>query len=198
MGTRADRPDDLVRLCGGKDELDVRRRLLDELQQGIEACRGHHMGFVDDVDLEATADRGKESPLSQIASIVDTAVAGRVDLDDIDTSRAVTRQVAAGLALTARYCPRTLLTVQRSSEDPGGCRLAAAARTREQVRVIDPVVRQRSLQWLSDVLLTDDLGERVWSVAAVERERGCRGWAWRGLVKQHLVLRVLDPVESRL
>ena len=64
--------------------------------------------------------------------------------------------------------------------------------------MIDPVVRQRSLQWLSDVLLTDDLGERVWSVAAVERERGWRGWAWRGLVKQRLVLRVLDSLESML
>jgi hypothetical protein len=48
------------------------------------------------------------------------------------------------------------------------------------------------------VLLTDDLGKEVWSIAAVERERGWRGWAGRGLVEQRLILRVLDPVESRL
>ena len=63
MGTRPDRPNDLVRLGGGEDELDVWRRLLDQLEQGIEACRGHHMGLVDDVDLEAAADRGEERPL---------------------------------------------------------------------------------------------------------------------------------------
>ena len=138
------------------------RRLLDELQQGVEACRVT-MGFVDDVDLEAAADRSEERPLAQIASVVDAAVAGRVDLDDIDASRAVASQIPAGLALTARHGPRSLLAVQGSCEDPGGCGLAASSRAREQIRVIDPLVCQGSLQWLSDVLLADDLGKGVGS-----------------------------------
>ena len=41
--------------------------------------------------------------------------------------------------------------------------------------MIDPVVGQGTLQRLGDVLLADDLGKRVRSVAAVERERGAAG-----------------------
>ena len=70
-----------------KTNFDVRRRFLHELQQGSEARCGHHVGFVDDVDLEAAAHRRKERPFPQITSVVDAAVAGRVDLDDIDASR---------------------------------------------------------------------------------------------------------------
>ena len=70
----------------GEDELDVRRRFLDELQQGVETCGSHHVGFVDDVNLEAAAHRREERPFPQIASVVHAAVTGRVDLDDIDAS----------------------------------------------------------------------------------------------------------------
>ena len=37
MRPRADRADDLLRLGRGEDELDVRRRLLDDLEQSVEA-----------------------------------------------------------------------------------------------------------------------------------------------------------------
>ena len=65
--------------CGGGSSTSFSRAL--------KPCRGHHVGLVDDVDLEAAADRREEGPLPQIASIVDAAVAGCVDLDDVDASR---------------------------------------------------------------------------------------------------------------
>ena len=40
--------------------------------------------------------------------------------------------------------------------------------------MVDPVVRQGALQWLGDVVLTDDLGKGVRTVTTVERERGLR------------------------
>jgi hypothetical protein len=57
MGTRADRRDDLVRLCGGKDELDVRRRFLDSLSSALKPAVVTIWALIDDVDLEAAADR---------------------------------------------------------------------------------------------------------------------------------------------
>ena len=54
VGPGADRPDDLLRLGCREDELHMLRRLLDDLQQGVEALRGDHVGLVDDVDLVAT------------------------------------------------------------------------------------------------------------------------------------------------
>ena len=78
----------LVRLGGGEDEDQEVRRLLDQLEQGVEALRGDHVRLVDDVDLVAVADRREERPLAQVTGVVDAAVAGRVDLDDVDASPA--------------------------------------------------------------------------------------------------------------
>ncbi len=172
VGTRADGADDLVRLGRREDELDVRRRLLDQLQQGVETLGRDHVGLVDDVDLVATRHRGEEGPFAQVTSIVHTAVTGRVDLDHVDAARAAAGQVPAGPTGPAGLGDRALLAVQCASENPGRGRLAAAAGTREQVGVVDPVVGQRPLQRLGDVGLADDVGEDVWAVAPVERKRG--------------------------
>ena len=95
VGPGTNRPDDLLRLGRREDELDVRRGLLDEFQQGVEALRGDHVGLVDDVDLVPRVHRGEEGPLTQITGVVDAAVGGRVNLDDVDRSGAATGQVAA-------------------------------------------------------------------------------------------------------
>ena len=55
--SRADRADDLVGLGGREDELDVLRRLFDDLQECVEAVFRDHVGLVDDVDLVAVASR---------------------------------------------------------------------------------------------------------------------------------------------
>ncbi len=169
---RADGADDLVGLGGGEDELQVRRRLLDELEQRVEALRRDHVGLVDDVDLVAAADRGEERALAQVAGVVDTAVTGGVDLDDVDTAGPAARQVAAALALAARVGDGALLAVERARQDAGTGGLAAAARAAEQVGVIDPVGRERVPQRVGDVVLTDDLGERLRPVAAIQGEGG--------------------------
>ena len=101
-------------------------------------------------------------------------------------------QVAAGLALAARLGDRAELAVERPGQDAGRGGLAAAARAGEQVGVVDPVVGQRPLQRLGDMLLADHVGEGVGPVAPVERQRGRvldpgRG----GLIEQRLVLTVL-------
>ena len=89
VGARADGGQHLVRLGGGEDEDEELRRLLDHLEQGVEALRGHHVGLVDDVDLVAAVDRGEEGAFAQVARVLDTAVAGRVDLDHVDRAGTV-------------------------------------------------------------------------------------------------------------
>ena len=64
--------------------------------------------------------------------------------------------------------------------------------------MVDPVVGQGSLQRLGDVVLADDLGKGVRTVAPVERERGLRALGRSRLGEQRLVLSVLDPVRPRL
>ena len=175
VGARADGADDLVRLGRREDELDVRRRLLDDLEQRVEALVRDHVRLVEDEDLVAVA-RGRErGALPQLAGVVDTAVARRVDLDDVQAARAAARQLDARLAHVARGVGGVLLGVLRAVEDAGedarGRRLAAAARAGEQVRVVDLTAAQRLPQGRGDVVLADHLGEVLGPVAAVQ---GCR------------------------
>ena len=125
------------------------------------------MSLINDVDLVATADRGKKSTFTQVTGIIDTTVAGRVDLDDVHTARAATREVTATLAFAAGIGDRRLFAIEGSGEDAGARRLAATARSGKQISVIDPVGGEGVAQWFGDVILTDDFGESLRSVSAI-------------------------------
>jgi hypothetical protein len=76
------------------------------------------MGLIDDVDLETAADRGKERPLTEIASVVDATVAGRINLDDVNAAGTIASQIPAGAAFAARDGAWTLLAIECPCEDP--------------------------------------------------------------------------------
>jgi hypothetical protein len=146
------------------------RRLLDHLQQGVEALRADHVRLVDDVDLVPAARGPEEGLFPQVTGIVHTTVRSGVDLDDIDRAGPVAREVLAGLTLLAGGRRRPLRAVQTAGEDARTGGLPTPARPAEQVRVIDPVVPQGLLQRVGDMLLPDDLGEGLGAVAAVQRK----------------------------
>ena len=60
--------------------------------------------------------------------------------------------------------------------------------------MVDPVIGQGALQRLSDVILTDNLGECVGTIAPVERKRRSTRRASARVVEQRLILTVLDLV----
>ena len=60
----------LLRIGGREQELDVRRRLLERLQERIERMRRQHVHFVDQVDLVAPAGRQVLDVLEQLARVV--------------------------------------------------------------------------------------------------------------------------------
>jgi hypothetical protein len=70
----------------------VLRRLLHDLQQGVEALRRDHVGLVDDEHPVARLGRGEERAVAQLAGVVDTAVRRRVQLRDVDVARATRRE----------------------------------------------------------------------------------------------------------
>ena len=169
VGTRADGANDLFRLGCREDELDVRRWLFNDLQQGVEACRGDHMGLIDDEDLVAVAGRRERCALAQVAGVIDATVAGRVDLDDIQRTWSAIGQVHAAWAGAARNRSRTLFAVQAAGQDAGRGRLAAAARAGEQVRMVDAILLQSRHQGRSNVLLPDDVAKRIGTISAIKR-----------------------------
>ena len=84
LAARQDGDRDLADLGGGEDELGVRRRLLQRLEQRVERLRGQHVDFVEDVDLVARADRRIADGVVDLAHVVDAVVGGGVHLDDVD------------------------------------------------------------------------------------------------------------------
>ncbi len=63
-----------MRLGGGKDELYVRRRFLQCLQQGIECLLTEHMNLVNDVDLVTALSGRILTFVSQVPHLVDGIV----------------------------------------------------------------------------------------------------------------------------
>ena len=167
---RPDRRDDLVRLGGREDEPEVRWGLLDQLEQGIGRLVGQLVGLVDDVDLEPAGGRGVDGLLAQVPGIVDAAVRGGIELDDVHGAGAVGRQLDAAAALPARLGAGAELAVQGSGQDARRRGLAAPARAGEQVGVVGPAGLQGARQRLGHVLLADHLGQRARPVRPVERQ----------------------------
>ena len=100
-----------------------------------------HVDLVDDVDLEAAVDR-REGDLSRRSRIVvDAAVGGGVDLDDVEgTPSAMAtqwRQTPQGVVV-ADPRRRLAYAVQRLGEDARGAGLPGAARPGEEIGVGDP------------------------------------------------------------
>ena len=168
VGTRADRADDALGFRRREDELDVLGRLLDELEQRIEALVRDHVGLVDNEDLVAVTHRREGGALAQVAGIVDATVRGRVDLDHVERAGAAGGQLTARFALAARGVRGALRAVQAAREDARRGGLAASARPGEQVRVRHAIRAQRRLERLRHVFLADHLVEGVGAIPAIQ------------------------------
>ncbi len=117
-----------------EQELHVRRRLFQCLQEGVERLLREHVHFVDDVDLVARRDRAIAHALDQLAHVVDAGARGGVHFDHVDM--AVLGDRLAVLADAARIDGRSAGAVrpdavQRAGDDAGGRRLADAAHAGE-------------------------------------------------------------------
>ena len=165
---RADGAEHLVGLGRREDELDVLGRLLDELEQRVEALRRHHVRLVEDEDLVAVACGGEHGALAQVAGVVDAVVARGVDLDDVERAAAAARELDAAGTHAARGVGGPLGAVEAPGEDAGRGGLAAAAWAAEQVGVIHPIGAERGHERLGHLRLSDHLGERLRPVAAIQ------------------------------
>ena len=120
----------LFGLGGGEEELDVRRRLFQRLQQGVEGPGREHVHFVDVVDLEPSPAGPQRGVLPQLAHLLDAVVAGTVDLDDVDVlpeRRSTGRCRRSGTV--PRSAPSHSSDTWRRSGPSRSCRPRACRRT---------------------------------------------------------------------
>ncbi len=116
---------------GGEDELGVRRRLFQRLEQRVEGGARQHVHFVEDIDLVARRDRRIADGVVDRAHVVDAVMRGGVHLDDVEMAA-----FHDGFAMHAehrhvdgRRGDRAVgqFVIQRAGEDARGRRLADAA-----------------------------------------------------------------------
>ncbi|MBV6417113.1 MAG: hypothetical protein CMLOHMNK_01750 [Steroidobacteraceae bacterium] len=156
----------LLRIGGREQELDVRWRLLERLQQRIEGMLREHVHFIDEIHL-AAAGRGRVlHVLEQLARVVDLGARRGIDLDQVDEAALV--DGPAGRTRTAWFGRHPGLAVQALREDARDGRLADTARAREQERMVHAVVGQRVRQRPDDVLLPHEVGEAAGAPFACE------------------------------
>ena len=67
-----------------ENEYRVIGRLFEGLQQSVERRLGEHVDLVDDVDLVPALVGRIAYLVAQVANVVDAAIAGRVDLDEVE------------------------------------------------------------------------------------------------------------------
>ncbi len=117
------------------------------------------MGFVEDHHFAARRRRRVTHHLAQFANLVDAAVGGRVNLDDIE--RSSRGDLLAGIANAARLRRRPVHAIQRLGQDPGRRGFSHAARAGKNVRMRHAVVANRVLQRFRDVRLSDEIRKRL-------------------------------------
>ncbi len=118
-----------------QQELHMRRRLLQRLEERVERVLRQHVDFVDNVDLVARAERGQPRRLDHLADIIDARMAGGVHLDHVDMTALCDGNT--GLANAAGVDRRPALpvrpdAVERLGDQAGGGGLADAAHAGQQ------------------------------------------------------------------
>ena len=124
------------------------------------------MHFVDNVDLELALRWREIDLVAQFAYVFHAGVGGRIDLDQVHEPVLVDR--LAVLALVAGPLGWVFRqAVDRLREQPRQRRLAGAARSRKQVRVPHTIGRDRVLEGLDDVPLSNHLVPSFGPVLAI-------------------------------
>ena len=161
----------LLRVGGAENEDDVLGRLLQRLEQRIERRRRQHVNLVNDVDLVAAA-HGREAHTADdlLTNIVDPGARRRVKLVDV-------RMLTCGdeltvLARAVRELPCAALAHEGLGEDACHGRLARATWATKEVGMAGPALKDGMLQRGDDMLLANDVLERLGTILPVQRLHG--------------------------
>ena len=134
LASTQDGRQDLVLLGGGEDEDHVRWRLLQGLEKGIEGGGTQHVDLVDDEHLVFAYLRRDAGLLHQGLDLIDTIVAGGIQLEDVVGALLIESLTAlAGIACLAVLA--RVLAVDCLGKDAGTGGLSHTSRTAEKISV---------------------------------------------------------------
>ena len=157
LRARFDRVDEIFRARGGENEDDALGRLFESFQQRVRSFVGELVRFVEDHHFVAARGRSVTNHFAQLANLVDAAIGGGVDFENVE--RSAGGNFAAGVAGVVRLGGGTLHAVERLGEDARGGGFAHAAHAGKNVGVRDAIRFDGVRERLGDVLLADNFGE---------------------------------------
>ncbi|EEZ75778.1 hypothetical protein NEILACOT_04195 [Neisseria lactamica ATCC 23970] len=111
------------------------------------------MHFVDDIDFVFAGGRRVLGVFQDFADVVDACVGGGIDFQQIDVASGINLRTA--FAYAARFAVLRVFAVEAFGKDAGDGGFAHAARSGQQVGVMQPAFVQGILQGFDDVFLTD-------------------------------------------
>ena len=155
LAAAQDRRQNFLRLGRRENELHVRRRLFQRLEQRVERGGRKHVHFVDEIDLVTAFGRRVTHVVAQLAHVFDAVIARAVDLDDVEAVAA--GDLLAVIAHAARRHGRSFHAVERLGQNSRGRGFTDAARSDEQIGVREPVLLDRVLERARDVRLPDQI-----------------------------------------
>src|SRR5215216_5068587 len=109
------------------------------------------MCFVDDVELGLELGGSVFYAFPEVADVVDSAVAGGVDLDHVRRGARVDRD-AAGADITRTVHDLRIKAVDGLGQEACGCRLAGATWSAKEIGMSDSVLTDRIADRANDVL----------------------------------------------
>ena len=180
LATRANRDRNLVDLGGREQELHMRRRLFQGLEQAVERGLRQHVNFVDDEHLVTGHHRLVAGALDDLANIVDAGVGRRVHLDHVDVARLDDRRTVNAQCVHVDGRPRDRggaivrgkLVVEGAGENARRGRLADAANAGENVGLVYAINLERVAQRPDHRILADKIVKGRGTILAREHPVG--------------------------
>ena len=113
------------------------RWLLQRLEQSVERLGGEHVNFVDDVDLVLRTGRANRCVGAELADLIDPAIAGPVDLDDVHVVTGINGQCDLGPRI--EFPGSIIGGIQGLGENASGARFAYPSSASEEISMPDAV-----------------------------------------------------------
>ena len=162
----------LLRVGGGQQELHMRRRLFQGLEQRIERRLGQHVHLVDQVHLVVAAAGHVLRVLDHLSHIVHTGIGSGIDFQQVDIAPGI--DIPAGGAFTTGVGTGAALAIERLGKDARDRGLAHPAGACEQKGMVHPAGVQRIGQRTHHMLLADQFGKTLGAPLAGQNEIGHR------------------------
>ena len=162
----------LADFSGGEDELGVRRRLLQRLEQRVEGRARQHVHFVEDVDLVARAHRRVADGIVDLPHVLDAVMRGGIHLQYVRMPA-----LDDGLAVHAhhrhldrRFFHRAVgqFVIERTRKNARGRRLSDAAHAGQDPGLRNAAALERVRDRAHHGVLPDQILEACGPVFACE------------------------------